>query len=398
MEKKNNELSDKRRLEVQNEGKNRIMNSGFNGIALVAPRVGKTKMMLDSLEGSSAEIFVSSPYDVIRKNWLAEHAKWGSTSAIKSICHSSLKKIPEGLPLLIVDEIHTLSPAQIRTIQQKKPQRIMGLTGFMSQYTQKGLRWNLGLNPIFEYGIEQAITDGIISSFDVTVLKCPMNDTNRYVEVFDFSSSRKYWLTERNAYEYYTEIFEANRSKLLTDPTDADAAKWKEIYARKRQHLIYKSPYKLRFANSITDEALKEQRVITFAGNIEISGKLNDHYAYHSKNKKEENLKKFIAGEIDKCAVINMANMGITIPNLKIAIIQQAQSTAETSVQRILRVCNLEDMKKAHIFILAFSNTVEEGWVNDSLEGISPHRVETYDFADYDSCNRKVKEILGRES
>ena len=53
-----------------------------------------------------------------------------------------------------------------------------------------------------------------------------------------------------------------------------------------------------------------------------------------------------------------MVQMGITIPDLKIGIFHQIQSNEESAIQKVLRMCNLEDGKIAKIFIVMVNNTV----------------------------------------
>lgn len=375
-----------KREEIQSKGTEEIKNNDYNGIVLVSPRVGKSKMVLNALEGAKAEIYISSPYDSIRKNWVAEHKKWNSTVKLKSICHRSLQGIPQNLPILVIDEIHTLSDFQISTILLKNPQRILALTGFMSAETSNKLFFNFGLSVIFSYSIAQAIADKIISDFDVSVIKIPMDDTKRYIKI------KQYYLTERNAYEYYTETFNSLKEKSIEKP---ELEKIKMVFSRKRKELIYGSNTKVNYANHLLDDSLKDSRIITFCGTTKVADVINQHLSHHSKNVKEDNLEKFISGEIDKLAVCQMVNMGITIENLKIAVVQQAQSNSEMNIQRILRVCNLEQFeKKAHTFVLCYENTVEEGWVESSLEGISKEKIKMYKGEDFNSMNQRVKEII----
>jgi hypothetical protein len=70
-----------------------------------------------------------------------------------------------------------------------------------------------------------------------------------------------------------------------------------------------------------------------------------------------------------------MADEGVTILNLKHAIIHQLNSVEETAIQRILRVMNYENGNDAVIDICVVKNTVDEYWLKNSLKFVNHEKI-----------------------
>jgi superfamily II DNA or RNA helicase len=145
----------------------------------------------------------------------------------------------------------------------------------------------------------------------------------------------------------------------------------KNIYMTKRFNFLYGAQSKVDIAKRIVDRL---DRCLVFTARAEQAEYMCD--AYHSKNKKLGNLERFINKDIDKLSVVEMVNMGITIPELKHAVIHQMKSNSEMSLQKVLRMCNLEDDKTAQIYVTVYRNTVDEGWVNSAFSTVNPQKIK----------------------
>jgi|GEM_PF-6884265 len=371
------------REKVHNDAVKSIITNNFNGIIIVAPRVGKTKIALTAIAKAKSTIWITSPYSVIKNNWNIENKKWNINAKIHSICHKSLHKLPKHLPLLIIDEIQELSLSQIQNIVAAKPQRILGLSGFLSSYTILLLHNTLRLNIFFKYTINQAIHDKIISDFRITILKVGLDSVNKNQLLFNNR------VTEREKYNFYTKKYE--------EAKENDDIYLKNFYSRKRKEFIYNNHSKSNLCKLLLETVLKNERVICFGSSV---NKIEKFCAktYHVENKKEDNLTKFINNEFNHLGVIQMVNMGVTIMNLKIALIGQVISSNETSIQRILRVCNLEENRTAHIIIIVVKDTIDEEWCENSLIGISQEQIERFNFTEKTACTTFIhnKVVCGR--
>lgn len=360
------------RRQVQLDAINTIVGNNWRGIVDVSPRVGKSKILIDSIkEKSHWKIVICSPYRSIQDSWDSEFAKWELGFIPGNICSRSLSKIEEGLDLLVVDEIQTLSENQIDWIIRKHPQRILGLTGTLSPETKLELRSRLGLSPIFGYSINRAIDDGIISNFDVVLVGCNLDDSDR--RVVSGTKKRPVMATERGHYDFLTSQFEKFRKLSYHD---ASFSALKDLYARLRMHFIYGCESKVKVARRIVDA---QTRCIVFSGRKETAEALCMD-TYHTGNKKEKGLERFIDGEVDKLGVINMVNMGVTIPGLKCAVIHQMISSSEMSLQKVLRVCNLEDDAVARIYVTYYKDTVDYKWTKEAFGGMD--RIREIDESD----------------
>lgn len=362
------------RQQVQLDAVNAIITEGHKGIVDVSPRVGKSKILIDSVRHTPLwKIAICSPYKSIAESWDREFEKWNLGYEVMNICTRSISKIPAGLDLLVVDEIQTLSDNQMHWISRKNPQRILGLTGTLSPETKWELRGRLGIAPIFTYTIEQAIRDGVISNFEVVLVGCSLDMADRCHA--SGTKKRPTVTTERGHYDFLTAQFEKFRRLSYTD---ASFVSIKDLYARQRMHFIYSAPHKVEVARQLVDGT---DRCIVFAGRKEVADGLCTH-TYHTGNKKENNLEKFIDGEIDKLGVINMVNMGVTIPSLKRAIIHQMISSSEMSLQKVLRICNLEDDSIAKIYVAYYKDTVDYKWTMDAFAGVDESRIRRIDESD----------------
>ena len=364
-----------KREEIQSLAKQAIIENNFNLIVDIAPRVGKSKILIDAIKDKEDwNICISSPFQSIRNNWTKEAIKWNLGFDINSICSRSLNKIDSDLDLLVLDEIQTLSTGQLETIIKKKPKRILGLTGTLADSTMLKLYQYLNIMPLFRYSIEQAIADKIISNYHVYIILCDLDQVNR--NVLAGPKDKQFYTTESMNYIFLSKKFEEYKEASLNDPK-LESIKMR--YASLRTALLYGAKSKFLIAKKIVEMS---QRCLIFTGLINTANQLSSH-SHHSKNKKEKNLDKFIEEEINKLCVVEMVNMGITIPNLKTAIIHQLKSDPEMSWQKILRVCNLEDDKEAKIFITTYNNTVDLGWTMQALKGIETDKVSFIQSEDF---------------
>ena len=67
--------------------------------------------------------------------------------------------------------------------------------------------------------------------------------------------------------------------------------------------------------------------------------------------------------------------MKVTIPNLKRAVIHQMISSSEMSLQKVLRICNLEDDSIAKIFVTYYKDTVDSKWTREAFGGVDERRI-----------------------
>ena len=176
MAKKEISLRDKRQVEFAEV----FLKHGKFGILNLCPRFGKIYTTINILEklDKDINILIAYPDLKIKEAWEADFkTRKYKNPNITYTTHLSIKKHTGGVfDLVILDEIHLLSEAQIEAVKELKCVSVLGLTGTLASNTEKTLNEELGLNVLATYPIEQAIAEGVITDYEITVIKVPLDD------------------------------------------------------------------------------------------------------------------------------------------------------------------------------------------------------------------------------
>jgi superfamily II DNA or RNA helicase len=355
------------RNKIQSDAVESIIKNNYQGIIDVAPRVGKSKIAIDSIKKlKKQKILITAPYNSILDSWEEEFRKWkvAKTKRPKVINQRSLDKVDlSKYDLVISDEIHTLSDHQLEQLWGK---RVLGFSGSISDKTKKKLQDNLNIQPIFSYTIDQAIKDNIISDYEINIIPCQLDTTRKYIP--GGNKKNPFKTTEFANYNYLTSQF--NKFKQLAWYNTGKYTPIKYSFASKRADLLYKSDTKILACQKLLKTL---NRALIFTARTEVADILGDA-SYHSKVK-EDTLSSFIDGDIDKLAVCEMTSMGITIPDLKTGVFHQLKSSEESAIQKVMRMCNWEDESVATIYIFMYANTQDEIWVRKAIEPFNQEKI-----------------------
>lgn len=338
---------------LQKQFSNEIIKNNFNGVYIIAPRVGKTKITIDSIKGLDWNIIITTPRVDICDSWKYEAVKWNLGYCPKVICNNSLLKIKDEIvDLLIVDECHLLSDNQILIIQKIKPKRILLLTGTLGQGKLQKLKQTFKTDLMVKYTIDNAIEDNIISDYEINIIKVELTPV------------------ERDVYTKLTRSFEWCKEQAFLFNKYHRA---KMNAARKRMFYIYNIQSK---ALAVKKFIKDYERCLIFSSTIKTADIICEH-SYHSKSmKSKNNLELFKDSKINKLAVCKMSDCGITFPNLKLGIIHQVQSSEELFLQRSLRCCNLDGDKIAKLFVFICKDTVDELWLENCLKDVNRNKIK----------------------
>lgn len=340
---------------LQKQFSNEIIKNNYTGIFLLSPRFGKTKVVIDAINGLySWNVLISTPREDINKAWLSEFIKWDLDFTPTVICNNSLlKQKGKDIDLLVIDECHLLSDNQINNIKILKPKRLLLLTGTLGQGRLTKLKTLLKTDMCVSYTIDDAIRDNIISDYEINIIKVDLTPV------------------ERNIYNKLTANYEWCRQQALINNTSFIRAKMNA--ARRRMYYIYNTQSKVLAVK----EFIKDyERCLIFSSTIKTAEIICEH-SYHSKSSKyNNNLELFKDNKINKLAVCRMSDCGITFPNLKVGIIHQVQSGEEIFLQRSLRCCNLEGDKIAKLYIFVCKDTIDEKWLEDCLKDINKDKIK----------------------
>lgn len=350
---------DKRKI-IQEEASLAIRQNKFEGILVTAPRVGKTKIVIDALNKikSSKKILVLAPRILIFKSWKKEILKWGLNSQIEiTYCYSnSLKKNNEYYDLIVGDECHeyNLKVLALLRTRQKQGTKILGITGTLNEMNKFHYDNILGLNVFYEYSFAQAVKDGIVSDYQILCVGCDLDEKNK-----TFSGK-----TEKKEYDYWDTQYKDAVAKQKYSSLN--------FLMSKRLNIIYNSKTKLEKTKEILN--LIDAKCLIFTGRVEIADQLGDA-SYHSKSE-STNFEAFEKDKIQKLAVIGMVSMGVTIPNLKHVVFNQTQSSENDCIQKAMRTMNIEKGKVAQVYMIYLKNTQDEVWMRSAIEGFEKEKIK----------------------
>lgn len=341
-----------KREQIQKEATLAILENKFNGLLLVSPRLGKTKLTIDALNTVSKTIkaLIMAPKLDILDSWKQEIIKWNLRSNIE-ITYSwsnSLKKIKDRFHLIIADECHeyNLKVLGLLRIHQINGTRILGLTGTLEDYSKFHLLNILGLKIFYSYTFAQAIEDGIIADYKINCIKLSLDSQ------------------EQQEYNKWDNLYKEN--------VNLGKHKSLHFYSSKRIEIIYNSKTKIEETIKFLNKC--EERCLIFTGRTNVADQLGEA-SYHSKSPKD-NLEKFKNGEINKLSTVAMISLGITISNLKCVVFNQLKSVESLCIQQAMRSLNLEGDKIANIYIFYLKNTQDETWLKSAIKGFDKSKIK----------------------
>jgi len=352
------------REERQLELANKWMDSGKRGVIFACPRFGKIRtaiIILNKLEYK--RVLVAYPDRKIRASWENEFEEMKyDSSTITYTTHISLKKhVKEQWDLVIADECHLLSNAQIETCKEIRPNTpILGLSGTLSSWSEKVLKMELNLPVVGIYSIEQAIAEGVITDYQITIVRVALDNTvkQRYKNVF---------LTEKAMFERYGWIID----KLTNQGRDAMFPRLGRM--RIIQHSLAKQKKTIQLL-----EQFKDSRVLVFCGLTEIADNLGIP-SYHSKSSEKAIFEDFLSGNGNHMAVVKIGNTGLTYSPLHKVIINYFDSNAQNLAQKLMRATSLEfdnPDKKADIWICCTTEETEKKWLLHALEFFEKSKIK----------------------
>jgi superfamily II DNA or RNA helicase len=336
------------------------------GILNLCPRFGKIYTTINILEKMNDDISILIAYpDVkIKDSWEDDFKARGyKNSNITYTTHLSLHKyVSNEYDVVIIDEIHLLSDAQIDAAYDLTliNHQVLGLTGTLSTSTESELDMRLDLPVLANYPIEQAIQEGVIVDYQITIVKVPLD--NRLVTTVKGKAR-----TEKKHFDACTWVIE-QLSKMGKDTM---------MLRLKRMRIIQGSIAKLNITKAILNK-YKQERILVFCGTTKTADSL-DIPSHHSKSPDKEGFKRFTEGEGNHMAVVKIGNTGVTYKPLNKVILNYFDSNAENLAQKVNRCMAMEynnPDKKAQIYIISTNEEVEEKWLNKSLEFFDKDKIK----------------------
>lgn len=353
------------RDERQIEFADKFLSTGTSGILNLCPRFGKTRVGIHILQktGRNPKVLIAYPHNKVEKAWKDEFLKMGYKNPnITFTTHLSLKKYKDiKYDILVIDEIHLLSERQIEAVQEITCKITLGLTGTLSSWTERCLQKKLGLNVIGKYSMDQAIKEGVVTDYQITVKMVPLNDIvlNKY---------KKYTRTEKGQFRAYGKVIEALE------------AKGKETFFLRlaRMRIIQNSLAKIDATKNILN-IFNMDRALVFCGLIKTAEAIGCP-VFHNKSKDGAIFEDFAAGKgRNHLALVRMGNTGVTYISLNKVVINYFDSNSENLTQKINRCMAMDYSnpdKKSDIWIVSSNEEVELKWLKSALEFFDPKKIK----------------------
>ena len=363
-------LRDKRQAEFAEKW---IKNGKF-GILNLCPRFGKIRTTIHILNKLKPKnVLIAYPDNKIKDSWKADFETMEyDDSNVTYTTHLSIKKyLDSQFDLIVIDEIHLLSEAQIEATKELIDNHdsfratnfghVLGLTGTLSSWTQNTLAEELNLKVIAHYPIEQAIKEGVIVDYEIVVRMVPLDNKVKQ----NYKGKMK---TEKAQFDAYTWVI--NKKEGSGQST---------MFLRLgRMRIVQNSLAKLECTKRILQN-FKDERILVFCGVTKIADALGIP-SYHSKKNEKDMFEKFAAGEgSNHMAVVKIGNTGVTYKPLNKVIINYFDSNAENLAQKINRCMAMEydnPEKKAKIYIISSTEQVELKWLKKALEFFDKSKIK----------------------
>lgn len=342
------------------------LNHGKFGILNLCPRFGKIRTTIHILNqmNDNCTMLIAYPDNKIKDSWIAEFELMGYINEnITYTTHRSIEKHIGKYDLVVIDEIHLLSEAQLGICVDlfSVNDQILGLTGTLSKWTKKTL-YALGISVIAEYPIHKAIEEGVIADYQITVVQVPLD--NSTLQEYTKKNIKK---TELQQYKYISGTIR----KMMYSGGNS-------MFARlARMRIIQNSLSKREMTKRILTK-YKDERILVFCGITKIADALGIP-SHHSKSKDKEAFTKFAEGEGNHMAVVKIGNTGVTYKPLNKVIINYFDSNAENLAQKINRCMAMEydtPDKKSQIYIISSNEPVELKWLEKALEFFDKTKVK----------------------
>ena len=345
------------------------LNNGRYGILNLCPRFGKIYTTINILEHfkDDINILIAYPDAKIKDSWQEDFETRGYKNPnVTYTTHLSLHKHTiKRYDMFIIDEIHLLSDAQMDACYEvmSNATAVLGLTGTLSSWTESELDQRLRLPVICNYSIDQAIQEGVIVDYQITVLKVPLDNY----------------------------VVQEVKGKARTEKKHFDATSWvidkldkqgqnTMMLRLKRMRIIQNSIAKLALTRQLLQK-YNDQRVLVFCGTTDMADNLGIP-SHHSKSGDKEAFKKFAEGEGNHMAVVKIGNTGVTYKPLNKVILNYFDSNAENLAQKIQRCMAVEYDnvdKKAQIYIISTTEDVETRWLSKALAFFDVSKIKYID-------------------
>lgn len=350
-----------RNLRQEEAARSFLFESDHRSILYCCPRFGKIRTALMIIEELNVKkVLLLMPRNDIMDGWNKEIETLNVKLDIIKCTFASIKNLKkDNWDLVIIDEPHELSINQQEKLAPLiGDDKVLGLTGTMTNKTRKELYDNLGLDVCYKYSIDEGVKEGILTDYKIYIHSVSLDNKNFIYK----SNTRRY--TEKGYFDLYTHL--------------RKSAKMKHFMDMKMINIIQNSQSKLLKTKELLHK-FSEDRVLVFCGVTNIADNLGIP-VYHSKSKEKEIFNDFCSGvNYNHLATIKMMQAGITVLPINKGIINYMSGNPEDGAQKICRFLGFEYSnieKKAELHIISTSEEFEKSRLETGLLFFDKNKIE----------------------
>ena len=370
-------MTNKEKSKLQKEVVTAIV-PGASGRLILAPRIGKTKMIIDLIKRDKIKgriLWVTPTSKLADEDIPEEFSTWKAKKYLKqleTVTWKGLSKIEGQCGLIVLDEEQFMTANNAKNLLNGKLQGevIISMTGTESKTkAKKDLYKKLQLEELYKISINKAVDIGLLSNYQIKVVMVPLNEKKNIVVEYKDKVTKKpksFTTSELKQYEFLTRRLDKGKTK---------------FGLLQRMHIIGNSPSKMGAAKYIINSL--EGKKLIFAVSRKQAEELSD-YVYHG-NSDDKDLKRFIDGEINKIAMVNKGGTGYTYSQIDNLIMTQVDSDNNgLTSQKIARTLLEQGDYKACIWIICLEDTQDVVWLNSTLQNFDRTKVEYIEFKNLD--------------
>jgi len=380
--------------DYQMEIVNELRKRNYRGIVILPTGAGKTYIALKAIHDLHMRALIIVPTIDLLYQWRDKIKKYlgvpdekigiygGGEKEINEITIATyqgaskqdfLQRTMDYFGLIIFDEVHHLAAQKFSEIARRSiaPHRI-GLTATLEVSSEEKfdtLRELVG-EIMQTKELSNLILEGYLTDFDYKLIyvKMKKSEQERYRKLIrtykEFLSSENIALRGKDAYMYVLR-------KARSDP-----------YARKALIAITKARELALFPNQkllMLDKLLRKHgsdKVIIFTRHVKTANLISYLFGIPKishdtpKDLRKRILELFRQGEITKIVSAEALDEGIDVPDASVCIIISGRASSRQFIQRIGRVLRPKKGKRAIVYELVTSATLEEGIARRRKEGL----------------------------
>jgi superfamily II DNA or RNA helicase len=345
------------REQRQNEAKKSYLSSNRKTVIAACPRFGKIKTTIEIIKEKylNKKILLLYPRVDILTSWFKDFEFWNIENPLYHYStFVGMKKLTDEYDLVIVDEIHEMSRAQLNMLHEKFGCDILGLSGTITAQTRLELAELAGLTICYDYPISKGVEEGILTDYKIIIHKVPLDKEKKQYQK-NTSSEKQYfdklsWTRSKSSKKFF---FDLKLIKILQD----------SLSRRKETRRLLKN--------------FQNQRVLVFCGNTTVANDLEID-VYHSKAKDKKLFDEFCNGERLHLAVVKMAQAGVTVKPINIGLINYTSGNPEDFAQKVCRFLGFEynnPTKTAELHILCSDEPFERNRLNTALAFFDKNKI-----------------------